>query len=129
MVTPTSTPTGAVFTALKKAHPEFTFTALVRNPDNVPAVEAAGATPVVGTFADRELIAHNAYEADIVVGCAGLLDKNLNGYVLEGMKKRKAEGRGVGTYIHMGGSAAFKDGTKEGKFVEGGKVWTVSVDK
>jgi hypothetical protein len=101
----------------------------VRNPDNVAAVEAAGAIPVVGTFADRELIARHAYESGIVIGCAGPTDKDLIGGVLDGFKKRKAEGKGLGTFIHLGGTAVFKDGTKEGKFVEGGKVWSVSLQE
>ena len=43
------------------------------------------------------------------------------------MRKRKENGKSVGIFVHMSGTAVFVDGTKEGRLAEGGKVWNVSL--
>ena len=119
---------GSVFTTIKNAHPEYTYNALSRNPSTFPAIVAAGATPIEGTFSDREIIVRQASESDIVVSCAGAHAHDI-AYaeaLVEGLKKKKAEGRGMGVVIQISGSAIFRDDAKDGKFVEGGKIWSVS---
>lgn len=110
---------GSVFVALKQAHPAFTYTALARDAAHFPAIAAAGATPVLGTFADRETIAELAYEADIVVNCGQANDLGLSAAILEGLKRRRSEGRAVGVLVHTSGASVFMDETKEGRFGEG----------
>lgn len=118
---------GSVFTSLKAAHPDFTYTALVRNQSHFPAVVAAGATPVHGTFKDREIIARHASEADIIISCGDADDVGLNEAILDGTRKRKEQGKSVAVLIHTSGTALFSDGSKEGRFVEGTtKAWNVS---
>ena len=120
---------GSVFAALKGAHPDFTYTALVRNPSHFDAVRAVGATPVLGSVTDHDTITYLAEAADIVVNCADSSSDDI-GFIhaiLKGMKKRKDGGKSVGILIQTSGTAVFVDGTKEGKWVEGGKIWNVSI--
>jgi hypothetical protein len=117
---------GSVFTALKAAHPKFAYTALARKERHFPAIEAAGATPILGSFADHDVIAQAAYEADLVINCS-FDDVGLIKAIIEGSKKRKSEGKSTGILIHTSGTMAFLDKTREGKFVEGMHPRNVSV--
>ena len=120
-----SFPTGTVFTTLKRAHPSFTYTVLVRNPAHFPAVISAGATPVLGALDDAPLIASLVEEADVVITCKNADIIEYHWAILDGMKRRKDSGRSVGVWLHTSGVAVFLDERKEGKFVEGAKVWNV----
>ena len=116
---------GSVYTTLKAAHPTYTFTALVRDKSQFPVVAAVGATPVLGSYADRDVIVQQAAEADVVLNC-GAMDVPLNEALLEGIRVRKERGLGVGIYILTSGTTSFSDGSKDGKWVEGSKFWDVS---
>ena len=43
------------------------------------------------------------------------------------LKKSKGDGKPTGILVHTSGTAEFGDGTKEGKYWEGTRVWNVSV--
>jgi hypothetical protein len=118
---------GSVFTTLRAAHPDFNYTALVRSSDHVAAVTAAGATPVIGSSTDRDTILRLVSEADIVLNCMSADDVPLIELILEGLRKRKAEGKGVGVLVHTSGTAVFAEVSKDGKTEEGQKVWSVSL--
>lgn len=111
---------------IKSAYPDLVYTALIRNESYAPAVRDAGAVPVIGTFADLDLATRLAEEADIVINCADADTLPFHKAILEGLKKRKEAGKGVGILIHTSGTAVFLDGSTDGKLVEGGKVWNVS---
>lgn len=81
---------------------------------------------VVATSAEQTRIAALAAQADIVVNAADSDDVALNDALLEGLKTKHAEGRGVGSLVHISGASIFLDHSKEGKFDPNGKVWDVS---
>jgi uncharacterized protein YbjT (DUF2867 family) len=117
---------GSVLTSIRSAHPDFTYTALTRNESHAPAVRDAGANPVIGTFADLDLVARLAEEADIIVNCSGAHGIDFQNAMIKGLEKKKESGKGVGVLIHTSGASLFLDRSKEGKLVEGGKVYCVS---
>jgi hypothetical protein len=119
---------GSVFTALKAAHPEFAYTALARKEGQFPAIEAAGATPILGSFADHDVIAQAAYEADLVINCGSSDEIGVARAIIEGSRKRKSEGKSTGILIHTSGTMVFVDKTKEGKWVEGARLRNVSIE-
>ena len=99
----------------------------MRNPEHFSAVQAAGATPILGTFSNHDIIAKHVSEADITLNCANADAVDLNEAVLDGMKKRRTQGKTVGVLVHISGTAVFCDWRKEGKFDEQVKQWSVSL--
>jgi hypothetical protein len=59
------------------------------------------------------------------VNCGGGFSPEYQRALLDGMRKKKSSGKGVGVLIHTSGTSMFLDGSKEGKYVDG-KVWNVS---
>ncbi|KAI5116212.1 hypothetical protein M0805_005928 [Coniferiporia weirii] len=114
---------GLLLTALKAKHGSLTYTALVRTPASVPAIESLGVTCVVGTSAERDKITALAAQADIVINAANSDDLALIEALLAGLRQKKEEGRGTGTLLHTSGALVFLDGSKEGKFNPDGKVF------
>jgi uncharacterized protein YbjT (DUF2867 family) len=118
---------GSVFTALKSAYPEHKYIALIRKPSDSGAVRAAGATPVIGDVTDGDTIIRLVEDADVVVNCGDGLSVEFQRALLDGMRRRKSSGKGVGVLIHTSGTSLFLNGRMDGKYADG-KVWNVSVD-
>ena len=109
---------------LKAQHPELTFKALVRSESHSKAIESAGATPVIGSFDDHDLISSLAAEADIVLNAADSDNVVLRDDILKGLKKKYDEGKGVGAFIQTSGTALFWAGN-DGKYDPDARVWSV----
>ena len=90
-------------------------------------MESLGVTPILGTFSDHDLIAKHVSEADITLNCADSDAVDLNEAVLDGMRKRREQGKTVGVLLHISGTAVFCDWSKSGKFDENVKMWNVSL--
>lgn len=127
---------GAVLAHLQKSFPDFTFRALVRNERAVNVVNkfinVDSALPkvetVVASLEDTVRVADLAYEADIVINVADSDSVPLRDGLLKGLKRRYDNGRGVASFIHTSGAAIYWDGSQDGKFNHGGKVWTVRIN-
>lgn len=122
----TSISAGAVLSGLLKQHPDWTFSALVRNEKHFEAVRSVGVAVVPGSFTDKSLISDQSYSADIVINTADCDDIPLTEAILAGMRKRFQEGKPKGILIHTSGTAVLTDGKREGKFDPQGKIWNVS---
>ncbi|KAH8104356.1 NAD-binding protein [Phellopilus nigrolimitatus] len=115
---------GSLLVSLKKAYSEVVITALVRSESDFPAIRAAGAAPVRGSFSDHDPIADLSASADIVVNAADSDDVALASAILRGLRRRKEEGRGVGAFIQTSGGAVFMDDRMDGKYDPNLKIWT-----
>lgn len=112
--------------ALIESNPTMRFEAMARSESAFPSIRATGATPFKGTFEDHDIIVDKSAQADIVINAADSDHVGLNTAILEGFKRRREEGRGIGSLIHISGGSTFFDGNKNGKFEPTSKVWTVS---
>src|SRR4051812_17657070 len=70
-----------------KRYPSFNYTALVRNPKDVPAIEALGPNvkAVIGSHSDLELIEQHSRDHGIVVNFAESDDLALIKAILKGL--------------------------------------------
>ena len=77
-------------TSWVKRHPDFNYTALVRNPKDVPAVQALGPNvkTVIGSHSDLELIEQYSRENDVVANFADCDDLPLTEAILKGLADR-----------------------------------------
>ncbi|TDL16202.1 NAD-binding protein [Rickenella mellea] len=117
---------GSVLVALRKKYPDALIKAFIRSPEQAEAIRAAGANPIIGTFGELDKVADLSHDADIVLQCADSDNVELITAILRGMKRRKDEGKRVGSLIHTSGTAIFLDGSKTGKFDPNGKIWNDS---
>ncbi|MCS5720302.1 NAD-dependent epimerase/dehydratase family protein [Herbiconiux sp. CPCC 205763] len=84
--------------------------ALVRNADQIPAIESTGARAVLGTLTDREVISHLALESDGVIHLAAhdsdaaAVDDAFVSAVFSGLEGSDKP------YVHTGGAWVFGSG-------------------
>ncbi|KDQ21225.1 hypothetical protein BOTBODRAFT_25651 [Botryobasidium botryosum FD-172 SS1] len=96
---------GAVLVALKKAYPDFSYSALVRSEKDIPAVQALGVSVVFGSTDNHSLIIDTVASHDITVGTSNADDLPLSKAIVEGLKKRaESGGRPRPIYIHTSGT-------------------------
>jgi len=81
-------PGGSVLAQIIKAHPDFTYTALIRNPKDKEAVEKIGATVVIGSNDDYALVEKLSSEHDVVINSADADGLPLTKAVIAGLEKR-----------------------------------------
>ncbi|KAG8887155.1 hypothetical protein FRB98_000411, partial [Tulasnella sp. 332] len=74
---------GSVLDQLVKKHPEFIYTALVRNPKDNKAIEALNVKVAQGSHSDLDLIEKVASESDIVFNCGDADDLPLTEAILK----------------------------------------------
>lgn len=118
---------GSVLVSLKKSYPEAKFTSLVRSSSHIDLVREVGSDVVLSSHDDHDLVSRLSAGAEIIVNAADSDDVGLLDALLEGQKKRKAEGNSTGVFVHVSGGSIFSDGSKAGKDDPSSKVWTVSV--
>ncbi|KAI0319896.1 hypothetical protein OF83DRAFT_1169811 [Amylostereum chailletii] len=114
---------GCVLVALRRRHPDWPVTALVRKVQHVGCIRALGVAVVPGSFSDESLIIEQTGQADYVVNIADSKSVSLTVAILVGMKLRHVDGRGKGTLFHTSGLATLLDGRREGVFDPGGRVF------
>ncbi|VDB85182.1 unnamed protein product [Peniophora sp. CBMAI 1063] len=115
---------GSLLVQIRKHHPSWPITALVRNPQCAPSIASTGATVVLPT-ADKDqqaVIAEETYNADITINAADCDDETLCQTMLGAMRKRKQDGKGKGVLLHTSGTMLFNDVSAGGKRVDG-KYW------
>lgn len=83
---------GDALVALVQKHPEFHYTALVRNPRDNKAVEALGVTVLQGSHSDLDIIEKAAIENDVVFNFADADDPPLTDTILRGLETRAKQG-------------------------------------
>ncbi|KAG8849554.1 hypothetical protein FRB96_000704 [Tulasnella sp. 330] len=83
---------GSVLDQLVKKHPEFIYTALVRNPKDNKAIEALNVKVAQGSHSDLDLIEKVASESDIVFNCGDADDLPLTEAILKGLRTRSTGG-------------------------------------
>ncbi|KDQ14114.1 hypothetical protein BOTBODRAFT_55572 [Botryobasidium botryosum FD-172 SS1] len=115
---------GAVLLAIKRAHPEFRYTALVRSEKDAAAVQATGVSVITGSMDDRDLIASAAASHDITLNAADSDNLPFALAVLAAQKKRAAAGGHVRPiFLHTSGTSVVSD-PPTGKFEEAArKIW------
>ena len=92
---------GSALVAIKNAHPELTYTALVRSPKDVAALEAMGVSVMLGSTENSELVAKAVESHDITFNAANADDLPLVHTIVAALKKRAASGTHVRPiYIH-----------------------------
>lgn len=79
-------------------------TGLVRRQEHADGIKASGATPVLGDLNDRELIASQTAQHDIVLHTATADHLPSADAVLDGVKQRAAQGLPT-TFIHTSGTS------------------------
>lgn len=84
---------GSVLVELRRRHPDFHFTALVRNPKDNAAVVALAVNVVNGSHQELDLIERLASEHDITVNAADSDDLPLTNAIIRGLTTR---GKAVG---------------------------------
>ena len=87
----------------------YAVTALVRRPAQADAVQAAGATPVLGDLDDAALLTSEAAKVGVVLHIATADHLASAEAILAGIRQRAARGRST-IYIHTSGSAITDDG-------------------
>ncbi|KAI0040282.1 NAD(P)-binding protein [Auriscalpium vulgare] len=113
----------SVLVSLRAKYPALAITALVRNPAHVHAIRATGASVVEGSLNDAQLVEEQVYAHDVVINAADSEDVKLTEAILRAARRRSDEGKKKSVFIHTSGVGLFMDGSREGKFDEGGKVW------
>jgi len=83
---------GAALAALKKAYPQFCYSALVRSEEDIAIIQAAGVSVVLGSTEDHKLITEIAASHDIAISAANAADLGLAKAALEGVKIRAVSG-------------------------------------
>lgn len=93
---------GSALVSLVKRYPNFTWTALVRNPKDVSAVQAVGSNVkvVVGSHSDLALIESSAKTHDITVNTADSDDVPLIEAIVRGQEARAGSGARKPILIH-----------------------------
>ncbi|KAG8909003.1 hypothetical protein FRB99_000106 [Tulasnella sp. 403] len=102
---------GSVLAGFLRNYPHFVYTTLVRNPDNIPAIEALGVKAIKGSHDDAELIEKIAAGNDIVVNCADADDIGLTRAILKGLSQQASmvPGGRPPILIHTSGTAVVCD--------------------
>lgn len=102
---------GSVLVAFTNKHPEFLYTAIVRNPKDNKAVESLNVRVVQGSNADLELVEKVTSEHDVVVNCADADDLPLADAVIKGLLARAArkDGARKPIYIHTRSALGCKE--------------------
>ncbi|KDQ21224.1 hypothetical protein BOTBODRAFT_25650 [Botryobasidium botryosum FD-172 SS1] len=96
---------GAVLVALKKAYPNFSYSALVRSEKDVAAVQALGVSVVFGSTDNHSLIIDTVASHDITVGTSDADDLPLGKAIVQGLKRRaESGGQPRPIYIHTSGT-------------------------
>jgi len=103
---------GSVLAAYVSNHPEFVYTALVRNPKDNKAIESLGVRVLQGSNSDLDLVGKAVSENDIVLNCADADDLPLADAIIKGLFTRAARKDGVRkpVYIHTSGTGVVMDG-------------------
>lgn len=84
---------GSVLVRFQQEYPNIKWSALVRNPKDVSAIEALGVKAIQGTQSDLGLIERTAAEHDVVLAIADSDDLPLTQAVLTGLESRAKSGR------------------------------------
>lgn len=90
---------GSILVRFQQEYPNFTWTALVRNPKDVSTIQALGVNVVQGTQSDLDLIERTAAEHDAVLNLANSDDLPLTQAVLKGLESRARSGTVAGKPI------------------------------
>ncbi|KIO27839.1 hypothetical protein M407DRAFT_22891 [Tulasnella calospora MUT 4182] len=118
---------GSVLVRFQREYPDFTWTALVRNPKDVSTIQALGVNVVQGTQLDLDLIESTAAKHDAVLNIANSDDLPLTQAVLRGLESRARSGNVIGKPIllHTSGSGVVTDTPWDGAYHPGtsDKVW------
>ncbi|KAG8849552.1 hypothetical protein FRB96_000702 [Tulasnella sp. 330] len=83
---------GSILVQLVKKHPEFVYTALVRNPKDNEAIEALNVKVAQGSHSKLDLVEKLASESDIVLNCGDADDVPLTEAILKGLRTRSTGG-------------------------------------
>ncbi|KAG8926792.1 hypothetical protein FRC01_008363 [Tulasnella sp. 417] len=108
---------GSVLVDHKKRYPNAQFTALVRNPKDMVAVQAFGVKVVQGSHSNLDIIQKLASEHDVVINCGDSDDLPLTKAVLAGLEDRaraKPDASRKPILIHTSGTGLLqneRDGT------------------
>lgn len=119
---------GSLFVALRKQRPDLHITAAVRSESAAAKITAAGATAVVVSNDEHEIISQLAEKADLVLDLADSDNFPIVEDVLRGLKRKFEAGRGRGIFVHTSGAAIFLDGKLDGTFGKPKKVLSVRYD-
>ncbi|KAG8906512.1 hypothetical protein FRB99_006732 [Tulasnella sp. 403] len=82
---------GSVLVGFKQRYPEFSYTATVRNPKDIPALEAVGVKVIQASHQGVDVIEKIAYGHDIVVNCADADDLPLTTAIIKGLAQRRKD--------------------------------------
>lgn len=105
-------------------------TVLTRSEQKVDLIESLSNNDTTvkalqGSFSDTKLLTDAAYEHDIVVEAGDSDNPELVDALLQGMKKRQEEGKGITTFLHVSGTGTLVDDAR-GEF-KGEVVSTTSL--
>ncbi|KDQ20599.1 hypothetical protein BOTBODRAFT_26603 [Botryobasidium botryosum FD-172 SS1] len=116
---------GAALIAIKKAYPDFVYTALVRSEKDVAAVQAIGVSVIVGSTENHQLVADAVAHHDITLNAADADDLPLAKNIISALKKRAgAGGHARPIYIHTSGTGVVSTQPPTGKFQDSAKkIW------
>ncbi|KAG9014714.1 hypothetical protein FRB94_010561 [Tulasnella sp. JGI-2019a] len=103
---------GSVLVAVLQKHPEFVYTAIVRNTKDNKAIESLNVRVLQGSNKDLELVEKASSEHDIVFNFADADDLPLAEAVIKGLFKRasRKDGTRRPIYIHTSGTGVAMDG-------------------
>ncbi|KAF8325838.1 NAD(P)-binding protein [Cantharellus anzutake] len=114
---------GAIGVSLKKKHPTSIYKAFVRSAEAAEAVKAAGFEVVQGTGNaewDRNVVAKEAADADVVINTADADDLELVNSILEALKNSVKE---LPILIHTSGTGVLADLPTGGFQETAKKIW------
>ncbi|KAG9044688.1 hypothetical protein FS837_007703 [Tulasnella sp. UAMH 9824] len=118
---------GSILVRFQQEYPNFTWSALVRNPKDVSTIQALGVNVVQGTQSDLDLIERTAAEHDVVLNLANSDDLPLTQAVLKGLESRARSVAVAGKPIllHTSGSGVVTDTPWDGAYHPGtsDKIW------
>ncbi|KAG8932970.1 hypothetical protein FRC01_011535 [Tulasnella sp. 417] len=109
---------GSVLVELKNRYPNAQFTALVRNPKDIAAVQAIGVQAIQGSHSDLDLIRKLASEHDVVINCGDSDDLPLTKVILAGLESRaqaKPDAQRKPILIHTSGTGLLQN-ERDGAF-------------
>ena len=119
---------GSLLVKIRKHYPDWPITALVRKEQYAPAIAGTGVA-VVRPSADKDqlaVIAEETYKADLTINAADCDDEQLCQTILGAFKKKVADGKPKGVFLHTSGTMLFNDASAGGKRIDG-KYWNVRV--
>jgi nucleoside-diphosphate-sugar epimerase len=90
----------------------YTVTALTRREEHSEDIRKSGATPVMGTLGDLDLIEKQTLGSDIVFQVATGDNLPLEQAILAGVRRRVEKGHKSTIYVHTSGAKVFDDGAK-----------------